>query len=326
MRTVKLPSSANLARFATIGAITLGAILCLGPCENPGIALLLGAALALTLGNPAPKRTKMVSQRALFIAVAGLGDRIGLRTRADVGARGIVGTVAGIVFCATVGVALSRVIRIESKLALLVTVGTAICGGSAIAAVAPVVHARDDESSLALATVFVLNAIALFLFPAIGHLTHMTGHQFGWWSAVAIHDTSSVVGAALRFGDGAVDLAVPLKLTRALYIVPVAVVAGAIAKRGAAEKTATKIPMPWLALAFLGVCVAFSILPALAPMRAHVVDLARRVMGFAIFFVGLGLTRPALARVSGRVLAFGATLWLATAAVTLAGVVCLVTR
>lgn len=308
-----------------IAALVAGGLLALGPAANPGIALLLGVALALAFGNPVPKVTKMLSQRTLFVAVTGLGAGLSLHTLLQVGARGVVGTVAGILFCGALGFVLARVIRVDSKLALLVTVGTAICGGSAIAAVAPVVRARDDESSLALATVFVLNAVALFLFPAIGHFAHMSGHQFGWWSAIAIHDTSSVVGAALRFGDGAAVLAVPLKLTRALYIVPVALVAGSIAAR--TDRTVVgsrKPPMPWLALAFFLVCAAFTAVPPLGAIRQPVVDLARRIMALAIYFVGLGLTRATLARVSGRIFLFGVVLWLATATVTLAGALTLV--
>jgi uncharacterized integral membrane protein (TIGR00698 family) len=294
---------------------------------NAGLALLIGAVIGVVLGNPKPLLTKKLAHHFLFASVAGLGAGLGLHTLVDVGARGLLGTIAGIIACLTLGFMLSRVVGLEPKLALLVTVGTAICGGSAIAAIGPVVRADEEESSLALATVFVLNGVALFLFPAIGHLVHMSGHQFGWWSAIAIHDTSSVVGASMRFGDGAVDLAVPLKLTRALYIVPVALGISAFlphfsASDIAAEKA--KAPWPWLAIAFLIVSALFTFVPALASVRALTVGLARHGMELALFFLGLGLTRETLKKLTAKPLVFGIGLWVVMAAGTLAAVVTLV--
>ncbi|HEX7665179.1 MAG TPA: putative sulfate exporter family transporter [Polyangiaceae bacterium] len=300
-----------------------GGLLCLGPADNAGVALVLGAAIGVLVGNPAPALTKKLAHHVLFGAVAGLGAGLSLKTLLDVGAQGIGGTVLGIVLCLSLGALFARVLKLETKLALLVTVGTAICGGSAIAAIAPVVRAKDDESSIALATVFLLNGIALFLFPAVGHLFHMSGHQFGWWSAIAIHDTSSVVGAAMRFGDGAVDLAVPLKLTRALYIVPVAVLVSALLPRIEGKKDASggavKVPWPWLAIAFLAVSTLFTFAP-LDSVRPHVVSIARRGMVIALYLVGMGLTRATLKKVSGKALLFGTTLWIVMGTVTLIAV------
>lgn len=284
------------------------------------LALLLGIALALVFGNPWPRTTKKIAGIVLFASVSGLGAGLGLKTLVEVGAQGIFGTVLGIATCLTGGYLLSRVLRLEAKLALLVTVGTAICGGSAIAAIAPVVRAKDEEISLALAVVFVLNGIALVVFPIIGHAAGMSGHQFGWWAAVAIHDTSSVVGAALRFGNGAVDLAVPLKLTRALYIVPVALLISSTRDGDGEEDRNRKAPRPWLAIAFLAVSAIFSFVPALGSIRGHVVDASRFAMAVALFFIGTGLTREALAKVSARVLAFGTALWITMASVTLVAV------
>lgn len=301
-----------------------GGLLCLGPANNAGLALVLGAAISILAGNPAPELTKRLAHHVLFGAVAGLGAGLSLKTLLDVGAQGVGGTVLGIALCLSLGAVLARLVKLETKLALLVTVGTAICGGSAIAAIAPVVRAKDDESSIALATVFLLNGIALFLFPAIGQLLHMSGHQFGWWSAIAIHDTSSVVGAAMRFGHGAVELAVPLKLTRALYIVPVAVLVSALLPRIEGRKGATegsvRVPWPWLAIAFLVMSATFTFVSPLEVIRPHVVEIARRGMVLALYFVGMGLTRPTLKKVSGKSLVFGTTLWLVMSVVTLVGV------
>lgn len=310
-----------------IAACALGALLCLGPANNAGLALLLGAAIGIGLGNPKPSATKKLAHHFLFASVAGLGAGLSLRTLMEVGAQGLLGTVAGIIACLTLGFVLSRVVRLEPKLALLVTVGTAICGGSAIAAIGPVVHADEEESSLALATVFVLNGVALFLFPFVGHLAHMSGHQFGWWSAIAIHDTSSVVGAAMRFGDGAVDLAVPLKLTRALYIVPVALAISAFLPQLNAQKPGQKkvgAPLPWLAIAFLMVSALFTFVPALLSVKGITVDVARRGMVLALFFLGLGLTRETLKKLTAKPLVFGVGLWVIMATGTLAAVITLV--
>ncbi len=294
---------------------------------NAGLALLIGAVIGVVIGNPRPRLTKKLAHQFLFASVAGLGAGLSLRTLVEVGARGLLGTVAGIIACLTLGLVLSRVVGLEPKLALLVTVGTAICGGSAIAAIGPVIRADEEESSLALATVFVLNGVALFLFPAIGHLVHMSGRQFGWWSAIAIHDTSSVVGAAMHFGDGAVDLAVPLKLTRALYIVPVALGISAFLPQVRGPESDGKkagAPLPWLAIAFLIVSAAFTFVPALASVRALTVGLARHGMELALFFLGLGLTRETLRKLTAKPLVFGIGLWVVMAAGTLAAVVTLV--
>jgi uncharacterized integral membrane protein (TIGR00698 family) len=291
---------------------------------NAGLALLLGASIGVLFGNPRPALTKKLAHHCLFASVAGLGAGLSLRTLAEVGAHGLLGTVAGIVACLSLGFLLSRVVRLEPKIALLVTVGTAICGGSAIAAIGPVVHADEEECSLALATVFILNGVALFVFPVVGHFAHMSGHQFGWWSAIAIHDTSSVVGAALRFGDGAVDLAVPLKLTRALYIVPVALVISACLPHFRAPQSASKKvgpPFPWLAIAFLIVSAFFTFVPALASIRGFTVMLARHGMELALFSLGLGLTRETLKKLTAKPLVFGVGLWVVMAAGTLTAVV-----
>lgn len=314
-------------------ACAVGAALCMGPANNAGLALLLGAGVGVLLGNPMPALTRKLSHHLLFAAVAGLGAGLTLRTLAEVGARGLLGTVAGIAVCLTLGFFLSRMMKLEPKLALLVTVGTAICGGSAIAAISPVIRAEEEESSLALATVFILNGVALFLFPAVGRLVHMSGHQFGWWSAIAIHDTSSVVGAAMRFGEGAVDLAVPLKLTRALYIVPVALGISAFLPglsgspaAGSAYGKRVRAPWPWLAIAFLTVSALFTFLPVLAPIRTSMVEVARRGMVLALFFLGLGLTRETLKKLTAKPLLFGIGLWVVMATGTLAGILVLVHR
>jgi uncharacterized integral membrane protein (TIGR00698 family) len=170
---------------------------------SPALALALGAILALTIGNPYPTATRVTSKWLLQLAVVGLGFGIPIAAVAKAGASGIEYTMAGIAVALTLGIILGRLLRVEKQTSFLITAGTSICGGSAIAAVGPAIGASAESMSVSLATVFVLNAVALYLFPAIGHLLQLSQHQFAIWAAIAIHDTSSVVGAAASYGASA---------------------------------------------------------------------------------------------------------------------------
>ncbi|MHB1847205.1 MAG: YeiH family protein, partial [Deltaproteobacteria bacterium] len=230
--------------------VPLGAALCLWPKVTPPIALLLGLALALTLGNPYLAVTRRLTHRLLALAVVGLGAGMNLVTVARVGGGGVLYTVLGIATCLTLGTLLARALRVSRDTGLLVTVGTAICGGSAIAAVVPVLDAKDEEVSVSLAIVFVLNAVALFAFPPLGRLFHLSPERFGLWAALAIHDTSSVVGAAVAYGRAAVPVATTVKLARALWIVPVTFGIAAWRARGGRARAAGG-KKPWFILGFL---------------------------------------------------------------------------
>jgi uncharacterized integral membrane protein (TIGR00698 family) len=200
-------------------------------------------------------------------------------------------------------------IRIERDTSLLVTVGTAICGGSAIAAIAPAIRAKSHEVSVALATVFFLNAVALFIFPWIGHYFSLSQAQFGVWSALAIHDTSSVVGAAMQYGARALEIATTIKLTRALWIVPVTLVVGMVWNRGNPDAPAGKATRPWFILGFLGAAALVTWVPALKP-AGHVVFVgAQRSLVVTLFLIGSGLSRAALQVVGRRPLIQGFVLW-----------------
>ena len=198
-------------------------VFCLTPWASPPVALALGLVLAQTLGNPFASQTKAATARLLQYSVVGLGFGMNAHAAVQAGREGIMFTVVSILGTLVLGYFAGRWLGLGRRVVHLISCGTAICGGSAIAAVGPVLRAKDEEMSVALGTVFVLNAIALFAFPPIGHALAMTQQQFGLWCAIAIHDTSSVVGAATAYGDQALQVATTVKLARALWIIPVSI-------------------------------------------------------------------------------------------------------
>ena len=214
------------------------------------------------------------------------------------GVHGFFYTVIGITLTVSIGLAIGRLLGTQRDTSLLVTVGTAICGGSAIAAVAPVIRAKSDDISVALATVFFLNAVALFIFPPIGHHLHLDQAQFGIWSALAIHDTSSVVGAAMQYGSRALEIATTIKLTRALWIVPVTLIIGMAWNRGEDKSRAAKPKRPWFILGFVAAAALVTWLPALKPAGHMVFAGAQRSLVVTLFLIGSGLGRSALAAVA----------------------------
>lgn len=288
----------------------------LWPAISPAVALLAGIALALTLGNPYP--TKPLQQKLLSGSVVGLGAGMNLVVVAGVGLRGIGYTAVGIGVALLVGTLLGRFLRVNRDTGLLITVGTAICGGSAIAAVAPVLRAKDEDVSMALVTVFLLNAIALFVFPAIGHRVGLGEEAFGLWSALAVHDTSSVVGTASQYGPRALEVATSAKLARALWIVPLTFAIAAVrARSGGGEKTDAKPKRPWFIAGFLLVAAIVTFVPGLRPVGEVVAFVARRTLTATLFLIGLGLSRSALRTVGVRPMVLGVALWLFLGGATL---------
>jgi uncharacterized integral membrane protein (TIGR00698 family) len=281
---------------------------------TPAVALASGAALALTLGHRRAALTGRWTKRLLQWSVVGLGAGMDLRVVARVGMHGLVYTIVGITATLTLGALLGRWLRLRKRSALLVSVGTAICGGSAIAAAAPVLHADSEETSVALATVFLLNGVALFLFPAVGHALHLSQTSFGLWAALAIHDTSSVVGAGLAFGPVALATATAVKLARALWIAPTTAALGW--RNGCAR---AKVP-----LFIVGFVVAAALGTFVAPIHAiaPVVSIgARHVLVASLFLVGAGLSRAALRKTGVRPLLHGLLLWIAVGSLTLLAIV-----
>jgi uncharacterized membrane protein YadS len=287
---------------------------------------LLGLVLALLFGNPYLSLTRKVTPRLLTLSVIGLGAGMDLRVVASAGASGLGYTLVGIAVCLLLGTLLRHLLAVERNTGLLIAVGTAICGGSAIAATAKVLRAREHEISVALGTVFLLNAVALFLFPAIGHALSLSPARFGLWAAIAIHDTSSVVGAALRYGGGAVLIATPVKLARALWIVPLTAAIAFVIRREERGPDAAPRPAPrrpWFILGFVLCAGCFTFVPVLSPvvsrgMAPGVIALgqgmfllAKQTLVLTLFLIGANLTRAALWAVGPRALLLGVLLWLA---------------
>lgn len=289
---------------------------------SPPLALAAGAAIALTVGNPAPALTKRWATRSLQVAVVGLGFGMPLDTVLRAGATGLGVTALGLGVTLGLGLLLGRWLAVERETTLLVSAGTGICGGSAIAAVGPAIGARPESMSVALATVFVLNAVALYLFPPIGHGLDLSQHQFAVWAALAIHDTSSVVGAASAYGAEALREATVLKLARALWIVPVSAAAALLVRRDRTGPVAYTVP--WFIGFFVLAALVRSVLP---PERLSLADgiagLARELMAVTLFLIGLGLTRATLRQVGARALVLGVMLWVLVGGGTLAAVLLL---
>ncbi len=271
-----------------------------------------GVALALILGNPLLAKTKNLTPHLLSLSIIGLGFGMNLLVVGKVGFQGIGYTVISIAFVFASGFALGRLFKIERGTSLLITVGTAICGGSAIAAVSPVIRAKSHETSVALGTVFMLNAVALLIFPAIGHHFNLSQAQFGLWAALAIHDTSSVVGAASHYGPQALEIATTVKLARALWIVPVALVIGWLRSRESPtdEVGKGKFKKPWFILGFLLAAALVTFVPTLLQAGHSIEAVARQLLVVTLFLIGASMTRETLKAVGFRPFFQAVLLWL----------------
>jgi uncharacterized integral membrane protein (TIGR00698 family) len=241
-------------------------LICLSPYASPPLALALGLILAFTVGNPYSAQSKKSTKYLLQFSVVLLGFGMNLTSVLKAGKEGILFTIATIFGTLLLGYFVGKFLKINDKISSLISSGTAICGGSAIAAVAPAIEADSEEISVSLATIFILNSVALFVFPAVGHALGLTQSQFGIWSAIAIHDTSSVVGASARYGAEALQIATIVKLARALWIAPVALVFAYLhrAKNGGGK---TKVAIPWFIFLFLAATVVRTYAPPWVPPR-----------------------------------------------------------
>ena len=293
--------------------IPLAAILCLAPVLDSASALLAGVAFAIFLGNP--YETKRFVHPLLGFAVAGLGAGMNLATVAKVGLQGLGTTFMSISTVCLLGFTLMRLLKIEREIGILITVGTAICGGSAIAALTPVLRAKHHSVSVALGTVFILNAIALLIFPPIGHWLSMPEPSFGLWSALAIHDTSSVVGATVAYGKTAAEIGTTVKLARALWIVPITLGFGFFTKT--AGDSAAPIKKPWFIAWFVLAAALVTWIPSLQPAGHAVEFMAKRILVLTLFFIGLGLSKETIKAVGFRPFAMGVLLWIITGGVSL---------
>lgn len=291
------------------------------PQVTPAIALFMGLALALISGQAYPKLTKKTSKYLLQASVVGLGFGMNLHESLASGKEGMLFTIVSVVVVMVIGFFVGKWLRVDRKTAYLISSGTAICGGSAIAAVAPVVKADDNQMSVSLGTIFVLNAIALFIFPPIGHWLGMTQEQFGEWAAIAIHDTSSVVGAGEAFdrsyfpdAEGkALQIATLIKCTRALWIIPLALVTTLIFK----EKN-SKIYIPWFIFLFVLAMVANTYIALPTQVTGSIVWLAKKGLTITLFLIGSGLSVDVLRSVGIKPMIQGILLWIVIALLSLA--------
>lgn len=282
---------------------------------TPPVALFLGLAFALLCGQAHPKFNKKTSKYLLQYSVVGLGFGMNLHAALASGKEGMEFTILSVVGTMLIGWFIGRkVLKVDRDTSYLISSGTAICGGSAIAAVGPVLRAKDSEMSVALGTIFVLNAIALFVFPVIGHWLGMSQHEFGTWAAIAIHDTSSVVGAGAAYGEEALKVATTIKLTRALWIIPLAFVTSFLFK-----SKGQKVSIPWFIFFFILAMVVNTYLLAGAPQVGQIINhIARKGLTITLFFIGASLSRDVLKSVGVKPLVQGVLLWMIISLGTLA--------
>lgn len=293
-------------------------IACLTPFVSPPIALALGLFLAIAIGNPYPRSTAKFTRYLLQFSVVLLGFGMNLTSVIKAGKDGIIFTVATIFGTLFLGFLVGKLLNVPSKTSTLISSGTAICGGSAIAAVAPAIDAEAEEISVSLATVFILNSIALIAFPYIGHKLNLTESQFGIWAAIAIHDTSSVVGASAKYGAEALQIATTVKLARALWIAPIAFGFALIYGRKQREKKA-KLSIPWFILLFLLATVARTYAPNFFQPSIFdaFVNLAKAGLTVTLFLIGASLSRETLRKVGLKPFLQGILLWIAISVVSL---------
>lgn len=279
---------------------------------KPAVALFMGIAIALTIGAPYAKFNKKCSKYLLQMAVVGLGFGMNAHSAIAAGKEGMMFTIVSVVGVMIVGVVLGRVLKVNPKNAYLISSGTAICGGSAIAAVAPIIDADDNDTSLALATIFILNAVALFIFPPIGQALGLTQQQFGTWAAIAIHDTSSVVGAGAAYGQQALEVATTIKLTRALWIFPLALVSILVFR-----SKGKRVAIPWFIFLFIGAMILNTYAPLPEWLTSGIVTASRKALSVTLFMIGCGLSLGAIKKVGAKPLILGIVLWAIISVATL---------
>ncbi len=282
---------------------------------TPPVALFAGLAFALIFGIPFPKFNKKLSKYLLQASVVGLGFGMNLQKSLQSGADGMLFTVVSVVGVMVIGVLLGRYMRIDSKTSYLISSGTAICGGSAIAAVGGVLKANENEMAVSLGVIFILNAVALFIFPPLGHFFGLSQEQFGTWAAIAIHDTSSVVGAGDAYGPVACELATLIKCTRALWIIPLAFFTMWFFRKQPAGEGKAKISIPWFILLFVLAMVVNtytpdSLIPALGPVYKGIVVAAKQALIAVLFATGASLSLKVIRSVGVKPMIQALTLWM----------------
>jgi uncharacterized membrane protein YadS len=314
---------------------------------SPPVALSLGIIFGLTFTHPYPAATRTSARILLQVCVVALGFGMNLHEVLKAGRTGFLYTALGISFALLAGLALGKMLRVRGNSSYLITAGTAICGGSAIAAIGPILHADDEEMAVSLGTVFILNSVALLLFPPIGGALHLSQSQFGLWAALAIHDTSSVVGAAAKYGQQALVIGTTVKLARALWIVPLALATAAILKNKSNARPESEVlnksevrsdssirpessirsewnirgtpnmQFPWFILFFCLAAVLNTYAPPITRLSHSILGLGRVGLVATLFLIGTGISRSTLKEVGWRPLLQGVLLWFAVGVTSL---------
>lgn len=291
-------------------------LLCLLPFISPPVALLMGIVIAQSIGHPFLHLNHKATHILLQFSVVGLGFGMNVQSALQAGKSGFMFTVLSILITLMLGYLLGRFLKIERKSAFLITVGTAICGGSAIAAISPVIKAEEKQISVALGTIFILNSVALFIFPLIGQSLQLSQQQFGVWSAIAIQDTSSVVGAASKYGAEALQIATTVKLTRALWIIPIALLSSVVFRN-----KGTQIKIPYFIGLFVLAIVLNTYLPFAKIIGSQIVQLSKIGLTLTLFLIGSGLSKDVFTRVGFKPILQGLILWVMISIPTLLAVI-----
>ena len=281
------------------------AILCLTPIISAPIALVLGFLMTLIIGNPYEITTQKLTNILLQISVVGLGFGMNMNSALKAGKEGFVFTIISIFSVLILGFVLTKIFKIDSIIGYLISAGTAICGGSAIAAIAPIVKAKPNQISIGLGVVFTLNSVALLVFPAIGNWLHMSQHDFGLWCAIAIHDTSSVVGAANKYGAEALQVATTVKLARALWIIPLSLITAVLFKNNE-----SKIKIPWFIGYFILAICLNTYFPLAQKLSPFIVNISKAGLTLTLFFIGAGLSLKIIQNIGLKPLVMAVGLWL----------------
>ena len=274
---MKLPLSKNIRIALFLSCM----VVCTAKFMSPPLALLLGFVFSLFIGHPLMQINSKATNLFLKISVVGLGFGLNVATALEAGMQGVWLTIVFIFATILLGFLIGKLLNISRKTSHLLASGTAICGGSAIAAVAPVIGANENEISVSLGTIFLLNSVALLVFPLIGHYYNFSEQQFGMWSAIAIHDTSSVVGAATSYGDDALKTATTLKLARTLWIIPLALFSAFIFRGGK-----KKIKIPWFILWFILAMLANTYISFLKDYSGEIVKISKTGLTITLFLIG----------------------------------------
>lgn len=290
--------------------------LCLTPIVSPPIALLLGIIFAQIFQHPFPGKSRRATSFLLELSVVGLGFSMDLNSVLQTGKEGFLFTITSISAAFILGTVFAKVLKVEKITSFLISGGTAICGGSAVAVLSPVIKAESRQISAALGVVFILNSLALFVFPFIGHQLNLSQNDFALWSAIAIHDTSSVIGAAAKYGEGSLQIATTVKLARSLWIIPVAFLSAIIFKT-----KGTNIKIPYFIGLFILAVIINTYVPAVAGISPYIVGISKAGLTLTLFLIGTGLSIKLLKTVGFRPILLGAILWILISILTLITIV-----